>query len=209
MNALIILGGVSPTAALLRTLSQKASLVLCADAGLLSAMTAGIRPHAVIGDMDSVGQETLERYAQYGQILRLPTEKDDTDGVAVLDYALSQGASHITLTGALGGRIDHAIANCMLLVRALNRGIPACIEEDDQHIELLRGYRILKGRRGQTFSLLSLGQARVASMEGAHYPLHDYAMSCDYPIGISNLFEEDTVRIHISAGDVLFFQMKK
>ena len=208
MNALIILGGASPSAALLRALAQEASLTLCADAGLSCALSAGIRPDAVIGDMDSVPSEALGQYAAYGQVLRLPTEKDDTDGVAVLDYALAQGASHITLTGALGGRLDHALANCMLLVRAANRGVSACIEEDDQHIELLRGCHAIKGRKGQTFSLLSLGQALVVSMEGAHYPLHDYAMSCDYPIGISNLFEEETVRIHIGAGDVLFFKLK-
>ena len=136
-------------------------------------------------------------------------EKDDTDGVAALDEAIRRGAAHVTLTGALGGRLDHALANCMLLVRAYNRGITASIEEDTQRVELLRGRRDIAGRPGQTFSLLSLGEAHIVSLTGAHYPLHDYAMSCDHPIGVSNLFEHPIVHVQVADGDVLFFQQKQ
>lgn len=209
MNALIVLGGQMPSPGLLQTLAEKATLVLCADSGLEAALAGGIRPDAVVGDMDSVPEQTLRRFASDdGQVLRLPCEKDDTDGVAVLDYAIERGAKQITLTGALGGRLDHALANCMLLVRAANRGIIACIEEDGQHIELLRGRREIAGYKGQTFSLLPLGAAHVASLIGAHYPLHDYVMTSDYPIGISNLFERSTLCVEVDAGDVLFFQIK-
>lgn len=209
MNALIVLGGQMPSPGLLRALAESASLILCADSGLEAALAGGVRPDAVVGDMDSVPEQTLRRFASNdGKVLRLPCEKDDTDGVAVLDYAIERGAKQITLTGALGGRIDHALANCMLLVRAANRGVFACIEEDGQHIELLRGCREIAGEKGQTFSLLSLGTAHVASLEGAHYPLHDYAMTSDYPIGVSNLFESSTIRVGVDAGDVLFIQIK-
>lgn len=209
MNALIILGGDRPSAGLLRTLAGQAELVLCADSGLAAAQAAGVVPDAVIGDMDSVPDEALRRYAQAGNVLRLPCEKDDTDGVAALDEAIRRGAAHVTLTGALGGRLDHALANCMLLVRAYNRGITACIEEDAERVELLRGRREIFGRPGQTFSLLSLGEARIASLTGAHYPLHDYAMSCDHPIGVSNLFEQPVICVDIAQGDVLFFQQNR
>ena len=85
MNALIILGGDRPSAALLRTLAGQADFVLCADSGLAAAQAAGVVPDAVIGDMDSVPDEALRRYAQAGNVLRLPCEKDDTDGVAALE----------------------------------------------------------------------------------------------------------------------------
>ncbi len=209
MNALIVLGGDRPSAALLRTLAARADFVLCADSGLTAAQAAGVRPDAVIGDMDSVPCEALQRYAQAGNVLRLPCEKDDTDGVAALDEVIRRGATHVTLTGALGGRLDHALANCMLLVRAYNRGITASIEEDTQRVELLRGRREIAGRPGQTFSLLSLGEAHIVSLTGAHYPLHDYAMSCDHPIGVSNLFEHSIVHVQVADGDVLFFQQKQ
>ena len=209
MNALIVLGGQKPSSGLLQELAKRASLVLCADSGLEAALEGGIRPDAVIGDMDSVSDHLLNRYAsENGKVLRLPREKDDTDGVAVLDYAIGLGVKQITLTGALGGRLDHALANCMLLVRAANRGLSACIEEDGQHIELLRGCRKIEGHSGQTFSLLSFWAAHVASLVGAHYPLCDYAMRSDYPIGISNLFETSCIRVEVDAGDVLFFQIK-
>lgn len=207
MKALILLGGTPPPAVLVRTLAAQADTVLCADSGLHAALQAGVEPDVVMGDMDSVNPETLSRYS--GRTMRLPCEKDDTDGVAALDYAIRQGAGRIVITGALGGRMDHALANCMLLVRAAKHGVNACIEEDSCRIELLRGDHTLRGSKGQTFSLLPIGDAHIASLEGAHYPLLDYGMSCDYPIGVSNLFEEDTIRIRIQSGNVLFFQIKE
>ena len=125
MRALIVLGGDAPGAALLESCMRDADLVIAADSGLAAFDAAGLEPDLLVGDMDSVPPEILRKYEGRLQERRLNCIKDDTDGVDAMDIAIAQGAETIRLLGALGGRLDHALANVMLLVRAHRKGVKA------------------------------------------------------------------------------------
>ena len=206
MRALIVLGGDAPGEALLRAQVAEADFTVAADRGLEAFVRYGLVPDAVLGDMDSVDAQVLARFeAAGGQARILPRVKDDTDGVAALALALERGATQITFLGALGGRLDHALGNCMLLVRAANRGADACLVNEKERVLLVRGRREIHGCIGDTLSLLSLGRARIRELDGLFYPLHDYEMTCDYPIGISNVFTSEAAVVDVAEGDVLCF----
>lgn len=115
MHALIVLGGDAPDARLLERCMRSADLVLAADRGLEAFHFAGLTPDMLIGDMDSVAPEVLARYEGKLAEHRLSCIKDDTDGVDALDVAIRRKADRVTFLGALGGRLDHALANLMLL----------------------------------------------------------------------------------------------
>lgn len=206
MRALIVLGGDAPGETLLREQAACADLTIAADRGLEAFVRCGLTPDAVLGDMDSIDVQVLARFeAQGGKAKILPRIKDDTDGVAALALALKRGAREITFVGALGGRLDHALGNCMLLVRAANRGADAYLVSERERVLLVRGRREIRGQIGDTLSLLSLGRARIRELIGLFYPLHDYEMTCDYPIGISNVFTAETAVVDVAEGDVLCF----
>ena len=206
MKVLIVLGGDTPGDALLREQTAGADWTIAADRGLEAFLRCGVTPDVVLGDMDSIDEAALRRFeASGGQAKILPRVKDDTDGVAALDLALARGATEVVFVGALGGRLDHALGNCMLLVRAANRGADACLLSETERVLLVRGRREIHGRAGDTLSLLSLGRARIHALSGLYYPLHDYEMTCDYPIGISNVFTQETAVVEVSEGDVLCF----
>ena len=118
MRALIVLGGDAPERMLLLSCAGYADLKIAADRGVEAFEGTGVLPDLLVGDMDSVNPEVLESVQQRTQVQRLPVQKDDTDGVHALDQAIARGAKSITILGALGGRMDHAMANLMLLVRA-------------------------------------------------------------------------------------------
>lgn len=206
MKAVIVLGGDKPGPSLLINEAGKADITIAADSGLHAFEGTGIEPDIVMGDMDSIDLAVLEKYTKSGGTTQvLPSVKDDTDGVAALDYALSLGASEIVILGALGGRMDHALANCMLLVRAAGKGANAVIVSDTQDIYLVRGKQTFSGKKGSILSLLSLGDARIRKLEGLYYPLEDYDMKSDYPIGISNVFLGECATVDVAYGDVLCF----
>lgn len=115
MRTLIVLGGDAPKKELLRTCAEEADLTIAADRGLEAFDAAGVEPNLLIGDMDSIEPDILARYEGKLEERKLNCIKDDTDGVDALDVALKRGATDITFLGALGGRLDHAIANVMLL----------------------------------------------------------------------------------------------
>lgn len=205
MHVLIVLGGDAPGKALLESCAACADLTIAADKGLEAFARAGLKPDLLLGDMDSVREDVLLGMQADTEIDRLPCIKDDTDGVHALDVAIERGAKHITLLGALGGRMDHALANLMLLIRAQRKGVSAQILSESVCIERVNGCMTLHGAKGDTVSLLPLGEAKGVTIRGFFYPLKEYDLDSAYPLGISNVVTEDAASISVQSGDLLLF----
>lgn len=118
MKVLIVLGGDAPGVELLKACADEADFSIAADRGLEAFDAAGLEPDMLVGDMDSVSQNVLARYESRLSEDRLNCIKNDTDCEYALNLAISRGATEIVLLGALGGRLDHALANLMMVVRA-------------------------------------------------------------------------------------------
>ena len=205
MRALIVLGGDAPCAALLESCMRDADLVIAADSGLAAFDKAGLEPHLLVGDMDSVPPDVLKKYEGRLPEHRLNCIKDDTDGVDALDLAVARGADSITLLGALGGRLDHALANVMLLVRAQRKGVKAEILSETVRIARVDGYASLSGAKGDTVSLLPLGRAEGVTLKGFFYPLEHAVLESDYPLGVSNVVVDDQAEVYLESGDLILF----
>ncbi len=97
--------------------------VLCADNGMKHAKVLGIKPNEILGDFDSCNPDELEFYKQQGiVVVTSPCEKDETDTELCIELSDKLKAKEIHLIGALGGRIDHTIANINLLYYIRKRG---------------------------------------------------------------------------------------
>ena len=206
MRALIVLGGDAPGAQLLAQCMQDSELTIAADSGLAAFDAAGLMPDLLVGDMDSVDAGVLARYEGRMPEHRLCCIKDDTDGVDALDMALAKGATEITFLGALGGRLDHALANLMLLVRAHKKGAKARILSETACIERVDGEAVLRGAKGETVSFLPLGTAAGVTLTGLFYPLSNHTLTSDYPLGVSNVVTQDEARASVEAGDLIMFR---
>ena len=206
MRALIVLGGNEPENMLLISCAGYADLKIAVDKGYEAFDRAGIMPNLLVGDMDSVSSEALERAQKSTQIERLPCQKDDTDGVHAVDVAIARGAKQITILGALGGRMDHALANLMLLVRAHEKGAYAEILDEHMRIVRVDGEIEITGAKGDTFSLLPLGKAEGVVIEGcAYHPEEELSLDSGYPMGVSNVITEDEAKVTVKEGDLLLF----
>ena len=205
MNALIVLGGDAPGKALLQSCAGQADLLIAADRGLEAFHAAGVAPDLLIGDMDSVDDAILRQYEGQTNQKRLNCEKDDTDAEAALHLAVERGAQRVTFLGALGGRLDHALANLMLLNRAHQLGVRAEILDETVRIFRVEGHAVLCGAMGDTVSLLPLGEARGVTLSGFHYPLENGTLTCDRTLGISNIVESDNAQVVVEGGDLFLF----
>lgn len=87
-------------------------LCIAADGGMDHLSEIGLTPDIVLGDMDSLENEDVIRSQRADFcVKRLPAEKDDTDMLAAIKEGLAAGYRQFELYGALGGRIDHTLAN--------------------------------------------------------------------------------------------------
>lgn len=205
MKALIVLGGDAPGVELLKTCAREADFAIAADRGLEAFDAAGLEPDMLIGDMDSVSPEVLTHYESRLSEDRLNCIKNDTDGEYALNLAVSKGATEIVLLGALGGRLDHALANLMMIVRAARHGVWAEIRAEGVRIVRVNGSYTLTGAKGSTISLLPLGTARGVSIEGCYYTVEDFTLESDTSRGMSNVVTADKAVISVREGDLMLF----
>lgn len=204
MKTVMILGGDAPSARLTRAICSDAGRIICADSGLYACMAAGVTPHVLIGDMDSIERPALDKFLKDGgRTQYLPTHKDDTDGYAALRLALQNPMDELVILGAQGDRFDHELANCYLLVAAERAGVHARMENDEGKVYALGSPRVLQGKPGELLSLLPLGAAKVERSRGLAYPLNSLDLDIDYPIGMSNVFTEEEAYIEVTSGWIL------
>ena len=113
--------------------------IIAGDRGLEALYQLKIVPNHIVGDFDSVSPEILEFYKNQSQIIfhTYHPEKDNTDTDIALKLAIGLKSSEITIMGALGRRMDHAIANIHILKDALETNIPCQILDEHNRIYLI------------------------------------------------------------------------
>jgi thiamine pyrophosphokinase len=180
-------------------------LTICCDGGIRYLANLKIKPDVIIGDMDSARAGELEGYAARGvKILRYPPDKDATDTQLALEYAQGLKPDVIEIWGALGGRIDHALANIFLLNQSLKAGIKTSLIDEYCETFILDGKTSFADAVGQTVSLIAL-RPRTENIElhGFQYPLNNEALDMCNPRGISNIIIGSEATIIGRSGSLL------
>ncbi len=184
---------------------EEHDFVIACDRGLDYARRWGVTPDLILGDFDSFEGEVTER----AEVCRLPREKDDTDTVYAVRRALSMGAREISLYCALGGRLDHLIANLQTLGFIAENGARGHIIDDNTEIfAFTKGSVRLPKREGCSLSVLSLTDVCTGvSIEGAKYPLNKAVVRNTFPVGVSNEWKDD-VTVSVETGILMVMLCK-
>ncbi|MCX5851869.1 MAG: thiamine diphosphokinase, partial [Deltaproteobacteria bacterium] len=130
--------------------------------------------------------------------------KDETDTELALARALEMKPDYVVILGALGGRIDHTLANISLLVMAGECGVDAVIRDEACELFIVKDRREIRGTPGDTVSLLPLTpEVSGITLGGFEYPLADAVLRIGVPCGISNRLSGATGTIAVKSGHLL------
>ena len=168
---------------------REGDFVIACDRGCGYAAREGITPDLIIGDFDSYSGALPENVP----VERLPVEKDDTDTMHAVKFAIARGFDEVRLCCALGGSLDHLLANLQTLHYAAAAGLRATAGDERTEIMVCTpgDYRI-EAREGWYLSLFALtDEVAGLTIRGAKYTLTDAVMSSGFPIGVSNEFKGD------------------
>ena len=182
------------------------SLILAADKGYSYADALGIVPHIFVGDCDSFCDEAS---IKSDEIIRLQPEKDMTDTQKAIEIAIARGARKILVLGALGGRIDHALANIQLLKFGLDQGVSVCLADTTNFVTLIKDTIKIPKQDHCCLSLLPLTPCRKVTIKGVYYPLTDASMELGSSLGVSNEFTAEEAEISLDDGLLLVMICKK
>lgn len=207
MRAIIIAGGEARKGQDWRLWSGQGDLLIGADGGAAQALAHGLVPHWVVGDMDSLsGEERVALEAHGCRFLIHPRAKDETDLELALTCAVEQDASEIIILGALGGRLDHMLANVLLLTLPSLEGLRVRIVDGEEEALLVRGGEAitLSGAPGDLVSLLPLGgEARGVSTSGLVWGLEGARLQFGSTRGVSNEMTVPEARVQVEKGFLL------
>lgn len=230
-NCLIISGGnYSPV----KNINNYNYIIAC-DKGYEYSHRLGINPDLIMGDYDSYdGDITSDVISnckeddKIPQIMTFPKEKDDTDTMLAVKYALDNGIKHITICCALGGRMDHTYSNiATMLYVATHQGICEIISDTEHMIMFdsmifnegkyalydnckLENHTLLLPRKeNHTLSLFAMtSQCEGLNIRGAKYEVSDVTLYSDTSLGASNEWKEKAVNIDFQKGILLVIMSK-
>ena len=148
------------------------------DRGSLFLLEQGVCPDLAVGDFDSVSKEELLRIKDRAkEVVQAHPEKDDTDlELAVLACLERYPDAYLTIFGAFGGRLDHALANIFL---PSNDKIAPYIERltlvDAQNCirYVPSGRHEIKPVEGMDYLAFMPTEDVALTIEGAKYPLNE------------------------------------
>jgi len=208
----IVAGGPLPNLLFLqrRILDIRPDELIGVDGGTCHLLNLGLRPQTVIGDLDSLARDVVDCLRESGcRVLQYPCKKDETDTELALQYALDRKPRLIEIYGALGGRIDHTLANISLLVVAAERGIETRIVDCSEELFVVSSQSEILGNPGQIVSILPLTSTVTGiTLRGFEYPLLDGRMEAGKPYGISNRLLHDKGMIQVTSGYLLVIKTK-
>ena len=179
--------------------------LVCADSGARHVVALDLTPQVIIGDMDSLPPEILQCCEGRGsRIIRHPRAKKETDTQLALEFACRSHPDEIRIYGALGGRIDHVLANIALLLPAARNGVTTKLVDEWCEVFVITQTIHLEGIAGQTVSLFPFSAlVQGIELEGFEYPLSRGTMEIGLPYGISNRLQGDRGVIAIESGCLL------
>ena len=185
---------------------NEGDLVIGADRGYFTLVENGIAPQLAIGDFDSyTGKIDCENTIVY------PVKKDDTDSALAIKYAVREGYCKIVVFGAIGGNLDHTIANVALAANYAEKGIDVIFIDGENvlfaiHNSVINFDENAVGR----ISVFSYGDvAKGVCEKGLLYNLENATLSNRVPLGVSNEFAGTPSEISVLDGTLLIYTSRK
>ena len=202
--AVVFAGGERPSAIELSDLPEP-SLVIAADSGVEHAHALGYRVDLVVGDFDSADPLAVEAAVAEGAAVDVhPAAKDATDLELALLAAQERGAGNVVVVGGHGGRLDHFLANALLLTSPEFAALHLRARMGGAELVVVRDRAELAGGRGDLCSLLPVGgPAYGVRTLGLRYPLDHETLHPGSTRGVSNEFLGARATVTLDTGVLL------
>lgn len=188
---------------------RSGSLFIAADNGFNRMRAISLSPDVIIGDFDSA--PLTEGIKDSGaEIIKHPTEKDDTDLMLAIKLGFSRGFKDFRIYGCIGGqRFDHSVATLQSLSYVAQNGGRAIAYGESKSnryaLTVINNSSLKLGKADSGYvSVFSLCEkSEGVSINGLKYSLSDATLTSAFPLGASNGFCGSEAEISVKNGSLL------
>ena len=146
---------------------ENAKRIVCCDGSTQSLVLSGLKPDAIVGDLDSLTDDLAKMYADR----IFPDKNQDTNDLTkAVSWCIDMGYKDIVIVGATGKREDHTIGNISLLaeyVKVLN----VIMITDTGILKPFLKSSNISSFPGQQVSIFSIDPETQVTSLGLRYPL--------------------------------------
>ena len=199
---LLILGGRPPADRWLQEVSKNRSL-WAVDHGLDCLYRNQLLPQHLIGDNDSASLSAQKWCSSHAvPIHQFPTEKDRTDTQLALEIVSKQPDPFAVITGAFGGRFDHAFSTIFSCARA---DLTCCLADEKEILFFLKNDSSMSIQCNMLPSAISLlpctAECNGVSINNVHWTLSNRNLPQSLPWAVSNeLRKGDSFSVSLKDG---------
>ncbi len=182
--------------------------VVVADGGTMLAAQLGLVPDLVVGDLDSMPPAMSAELEARGVPFRRfeHTTKLETDTELAVLAALEWLPDVVYVLGAIGGRLDHTLANVLLLTHPEVAPFDVRLVDGGQEVFLAKPgvWNKIVGHAGDTLTLLPVGHEVTGVVtRDLEYPLRNESLYPGRGRGVSNRLLGPLAQVKFDSGRLL------
>lgn len=181
----------------------RGKIMIAVDGGCRFFTLAGLIPHYLIGDLDSINRFTISPKTK---VLRHPPDKNKTDSELALEFCIGQGADLIEIVDPSVGEVDHFLGNIMLLnlASALAPDTQVrLVSKSSQIILLDNSSASFEKCQGEAISIIPFDQAIKLSCRGTAYDVTDCRIKPGESRGLRNRIVKSEAEFEVAGKALL------
>lgn len=199
MTTLLLCNGATPSRRLARRIARATDRLVVADGGANAALSLGLTPDLIIGDLDSISSAARRAFAGV-RTLRV-RRQDNTDMEKALDHIRAGASGRVIVLGATGRRIDMTLANLAVVWRYIPP-LDIVFADDGWHAVPFRGSRTFTAAAGSRVSLIPFGACKGITLRGLRFPLTDARLGVG-DVAVSNVVRSGRFSVTVERGRLL------
>jgi len=199
-HTIIIADGTFPTHGIPLGYIRNAEKIICCDGSADNTVLAGFTPDAVVGDMDSLSSELVNRFADR----IFPDDDQETNDLTkAVTWCIESGLNDLVIVGATGKREDHTIGNISLLAEYVEKVNVIMVTDTGLFMPLLKTTSI-DSFKGQQVSLFAIDPDTEVTTHGLKYPLNRTKIN-NWWVATLNEALGDIFTVEFSKGRVIVY----
>lgn len=179
---------------------KNAGRIICCDGSAENLVKAGYKPDAIVGDMDSLQGELVEKFRD--RIFH-DDNQDTNDLTKAVQWCIERGYTDLVIIGATGKREDHTIGNISLLAEYIKDVRVIMVTDTGILLPFLKSSEV-SSFPGQQISIFSIDPETEISSHGLRYTLERKKIK-NWWVATLNEAIGDSFELSFTGGPVLVF----
>jgi thiamine pyrophosphokinase len=204
-SALLICNGEMTSRRVLHSLAAQVDSIMCADGGANAARHAGLTPDTIIGDFDSITEDTRAHFKRAGVPFLHLERQDNTDFEKALILLRARGIRTVAVCGVTGRLLDHTLGNFSILLRYVD-AFRIVLFDIHYRVDLITATAEFTSTPGDRISIVPLEAARGVHYSGLRYPFQGPLLATGVAEGTCNEALGDNFTVAMENGVLLVFR---